>query len=170
MLTLVVAILAALAAVGPKEGSVDDIETWRWVWLGATVVLGVGEMVTAGFFMLPFAIGAAAACLLAFFGVAVWIQLVTFLVVSVLALVAMRRFAQRDTEPNFAVGSRRYVNAAATVIETIDRSAGTGRVRMETEQWGATTDLDAILAPGTEVRVVDVRGARLVVEPRPPQP
>ena len=169
-MTLVVAILAALAAIGPKEGSVEDIETWRWVWLGAAVVLGVGEMVTAGFFMLPFAIGAAVACLLAFFEVAVWVQLLAFLVVSVLALVALRRFAQRDTEPNYPVGSRRYVNASATVTETVDRSLGTGRVRMETEQWGATTDLDTILPPGTEVRVVDVRGARLVVEAKPPQP
>jgi membrane protein implicated in regulation of membrane protease activity len=33
------------------------------------------------------------------------------------------------------------------------------------QQWRATTQLDEVIEPGTEVRVVDVTGARLVVEP-----
>ena len=62
----------------------------------------------------------------------------------------------------------RYVDAVATVTESIDRVAGTGRVRMDTEQWRATTDGDSVLEQGIEVVVVDVRGARLVVERRAP--
>lgn len=163
---LLVAVVAALVAVGPKETNVDDIEMWRWVWLGSTVVLGIGEMVTAGLFMLPFAIGAAVACILAFFDIAVWVQLLAFLVVSVAALWGLRRFASRENEPTHAVGARRYVDAVATVVEPVERLTGAGRVRLETELWRATTDLDTVIPAGSEVRVVDVRGARLVVEPR----
>ena len=37
-------------------------EVWRWIWLGAAVLFGLGELSTAGsFFLLPFAIGALAA-------------------------------------------------------------------------------------------------------------
>ena len=163
---LLVAVVAALVAVGPKEDNVDDIEMWRWVWLGSTVVLGIGEMVTAGLFMLPFAIGAAVATILAFFDIAVWVQLLAFLVVSVASLWGLRRFATRENEPTHAVGAKRYVNAVATVVEPVERITGSGRVRLETELWRATTDLDAVIPAGSEVRVVDVRGARLVVEPR----
>jgi membrane protein implicated in regulation of membrane protease activity len=159
-------VVTILIAVGPKEETVNDIETWRWVWLGAAVILGIGEMITAGLFMLPFAIGAVAATVLAFFDVAVWLQLVVFLVTSVAALWGMRRFAWRDKEPQYPVGAKRYAGAVATVTEVVDRVGGTGRVRLETEQWRATTDLDEPIAAGTEVKVVDVRGARLVVEPR----
>ena len=64
----------------------EDIEVWRWIWVGAFVVLGIGEMVTAGLFMLPFAIGAGAAAILAWFEVPVWLQLVVFLITIALAL------------------------------------------------------------------------------------
>lgn len=163
--------VAALAVViliflGPKETSMEDIEVWRWIWLGAFVVLGIGEMVTAGLFMLPFAIAAGAAGLLAWFGVAIWVQLVVFLIVSIAALWGLRKFARRSSEHNYTVGAKRYLNALGTVTESVDRVAGTGRVRVETELWRATTDADDVIEAGAEVKVIDVRGARLVVEPR----
>ena len=166
-LSVVAVAILILITVGPKEDNMDDLEVWRWIWVGAFVVLGIGEMVTAGLFMLPFAIGAAAAAILAWFEVEIWVQLLAFLLVSVAALWGMRRFAWRSGEPSYAVGAKRYAGASATVTEDVDRVAGTGRVRMDTEMWRATTDHDGVIAAGTEVQVVDVRGARLVVEPRP---
>ena len=160
----VAVIVVLLAIFGPKEDSVDDIEMWRWIWIGVAIVLGIGELLTAGLFMLPFAIGAVAAGVLAFFNVPVWLQIVVFLGTSIAALFGMRRFA-RDEQPLHPVGAKRFVGAAALVTEPIDRMAGTGRVRMQTEVWRATTDLDMQIEPGTEVKVLEVRGARLVVEP-----
>jgi membrane protein implicated in regulation of membrane protease activity len=122
-------------------------------------------MLTAGLFMLPFAIGAIAAAILAFANVAVPIQIGVFIAGSILSLWGIQRFAWSNREPMHAVGAKRYVDARATVIEKIDRIAGTGRVRLDTEQWRATTVLDEVIEVGTEVRVVDVTGARLVVEP-----
>ena len=161
----IAALVAALALFGPKESNMDDVELWRWIWIGAAIVLGIGEMLTAGLFMIPFAVGAVAAGILAFFNVNVWIQVGVFILSSVVALWGLRRFATRDSEPLHPVGAKRYVDARATVIEPIDRLAGTGRVRLDTETWRATTDLDGEIATGVEVTVVDVRGARLVVEP-----
>lgn len=160
----VAVVVALLAIFGPKEETVDE-ELWRWVWIGAAVVLGIGELITAGLFMLPFAMGAIAAGILAFLNVNVAIQVIVFLGTSIVALWGMRKFAWRDSEPQHSVGAKRYVDATATVTEPINRIRGTGRVRMDTELWRATTDLDDVIEPGTEVRVIDVRGARLVVEP-----
>ncbi|MBT8197708.1 MAG: hypothetical protein HKO87_01585 [Acidimicrobiia bacterium] len=155
--------VALLGAFGPKETNVDN-EIWRWIWVGASVVLGVGEMVTAGLFLLPFAAGAVAAAILAFFDVNVAIQLIVFVVASLAALVFLKRFAHKEGEMA-PVGAKRYVDATGTVIEQINRLDGSGRVRVETEMWRATTDLNDDIDVGTEVRIVDVRGARLVVEP-----
>lgn len=158
--------VVVLIFLGPKEERMSEIELWRWIWVGAFVVLGIGEMVTAGLFMLPFAIAAGAAAILAWFKVAVWVQLVVFLVVSIGALWGMRKFAWRSGEPSHLVGAKRYVDAVGTVTEAVDRLSGSGRVRVETEHWRATTDTDGVIEKGTEIRVVDVRGARLVVQPR----
>ena len=141
-----------------------DTEAWRWIWVGAAVFLGVAEVITAGFFMLPFAAGATVAAALAWAGVAPVIQLIAFIVLSLIALVGLQRWVRKEDEWQPRIGANRLVGASATVLEDIDRVSGAGRVRMETEQWRATTDGDPIAA-GVEVRVVEVRGARLVVEP-----
>ena len=164
-LVIPLVVVVAFMIFGPKEEAVDDVEVWRWIWVIGAAALGVGEMLTAGFFLLPFAIGAVAAAVLAFANVVVPVQIGVFIGASILALWGMKRFAWRDREIVHAIGAKRYVDARATVIEDVDRVAGTGRVRLDTEQWRATTKRDEKIDVGTEVRVVDVTGARLVVEP-----
>jgi membrane protein implicated in regulation of membrane protease activity len=168
-------IAAGMTAVGlatialgfmTKEEAVEDIEFWLWLWVGAAVVLGIGEMMTAGFFLLPFAMAAVVSAILALVGVHPIVQLVSFAVFSVIALVALRRFAKKDEEVMHPVGAKRYVDAVGIVTETIDRKAGTGRVRVDTEQWRAMADYDEVIEVDTLIAVRDVRGARLVVEPK----
>ena len=163
LLVVVGAAVAALAAGGEGGGDMDN-ETWRWIWVGAALFLGVAEMVTAGFFMLPFAAGAVVAAVLAFMGVDPAIQLIVFIASSVVGLIVLQRFVRREDEHQPAMGSNRFVGSMALVLEHIDPASGVGRVRMETEVWRATTD-GAPIEEGTRVVVVDVRGARLVVEP-----
>ena len=157
---------ALLAILAPK-GDTVDIDQWAWLWVGAAVLLGIGELLTAGFFLLPFAVGAAAAAILAFLGVPFGLQLVTFVVVSVVFLAILQRFAREEqsdgTEP---AGAGRYHGKTAIVLEPVNRIAGTGSVRMELEQWRATTDGNEEIPVGEEVLIIEVRGTRLVVEPQ----
>lgn len=156
------AIAIGLATRGQGDGM--DTETWRWIWIGAAMFLGLAEIVTAGFFMLPFAVGAVLAAVLAFMDVAPAIQLVAFIASSLIALIVLQRFVRHGDEAQHPIGANRFVGKSAVVLEAIDRTTGEGRVRMETEEWRATTDADRI-ATGTEVRIIEVRGTRLVVEP-----
>ncbi len=164
----IAALLALLAIFGPKEDAMDDIETFRWIWLGIALLLGIGEMLSAGLFMLPFAIGAAAAGLLSFFGISVWAQVGVFLLVSILAMLGLRRYSHSDREPSLPVGSLHYRDAIGLVTEDIDPVSGAGRVRLESEMWRASTDVGGIIPAGTEVVVHEVRGTRLIVSPRRP--
>ena len=164
-----VAYLVGVAAVtgfgywiGKGDGGMD-FEVWRWVWTILAVVMLIGEIFTAGFFLLPFGIGAAAAALLAWFEAGPAAQWLTFFVVSIISLFYVRRFVhhQDDDDPT-PVGSNRYLNAKAVVLEAIDPAAGTGMVRMESEKWRATTEGESIEA-GTPVKVLRITGSRLVV-------
>lgn len=161
------ALTALVAILAPKEETMDNA-VWIGIWLGLMILFGIGEMLTAGFFLLPFAIGAAVAAVLAVVGVSVPIQMLVFIVVSIVALWAFQRFAKSDKEPLYPVGVKRYTGALATVLEDIDAVKATGIVRMENEEWRATSDWDRVIEAGTTVRVVDVRGTRLVVEPSGP--
>ena len=160
-----VALVALVAVFAPKDDGLDQ-GLWIGLWFGSAALLAVGEMLTAGFFLLPFSVGAAAAGVLALAGVGVGFQIVTFVVISVAALWLLQQFARRDTHGELIpVGAARYIGSSALVTEPVSRLRGTGRVKMGTEDWRATTDGNDDIAVDTEVRVIEVRGARLVVDP-----
>jgi membrane protein implicated in regulation of membrane protease activity/DNA-binding ferritin-like protein (Dps family) len=163
VLILVLGIIGISAAAFNGGSNNMDNELWRWVWIAAAFVFGVGEVFTAGFFILPFAVGAVVAAILAWLNVAVGIQWAAFLVVSFLALIGLRRLAPAD-EPQPSVGANRLIGAVGKVLETVEPIHDQGRVKVETEEWRATADIDRI-EEGTTVRVIAVRGTRLVIEP-----
>lgn len=161
---VIVALVALVAVFAPRDDSGDQA-AWIAVWLIAAGLLAVGEMLTAGFFLLPFAIGAAAAGVLALANVAIPFQIVTFVVVSVVSLWMLQQFARKDIHGELIpVGAARYIGSTAIVREPISRFT-TGWVKMGTEDWRAITDGNDEIGVDTVVRVVEVRGARLVVEP-----
>lgn len=152
------------AAVALSSGGSDvENDVWRWVWTAMAVLFGTGEIFTAGFFLLPFAIGAAVAALMAWLGASLAAEWIAFFGVSVGTLLYLQRFVRKqDERGSRPVGALRYVGQYAIVLDAIDASSGTGRVRVETEEWRATTDGPSI-QKGATVVVTSVRGARLVV-------
>lgn len=140
-------------------------ELWRWLWTGLAIVMGIGEIFTAGFFLLPFAIGAAVSAVLAWVGVGVLAQWLVFFGVSIIALTYLRRYIDRqDRGDQPRVGANRWVGSNGIVLEEIDPDAATGMVRVENEEWRATSLRGGTIPAGARIAVRDVRGARLVVE------
>jgi inner membrane protein len=157
------AALVAAVAVATQGGSDVDNELWRWLWTIFAIVLGIGEMFTAGFFLLPFAIGGAAAAILAWVGAPIVAQWLVFFGVSTISLVYLRRFIGRQDEGEQPrVGANRWIGSEGMVLQTIDPHTGAGMVRILNEEWRATA-LNEIRA-GTKIIVTQVDGARLVVE------
>jgi len=161
----IVAIVVAVAVAG-KGAETMEQELWRWLWTGLAVVMGIGEIFTAGFFLLPFAIGAAAAGVLAWVGASVLAQWLVFFGVSVVALAYLRRYIDRQDEGDQPrVGANRWVGSSGIVLEEIDPDTASGMVRVENEEWRATSLHRVTIPAGSRIEVRDVRGARLVVEP-----
>ena len=151
------------AAVAGQGGNNVDNEFWRWAWTIFAIVMGIGEILTAGFFLLPFAIGAAAAAILAWFNAAILAQWLVFFGVSIFSLAYLRRYIGRQDEGEQPrVGANRWVGSEGLVLQDIDPHTGAGMVRILQEEWRATA-----LGPievGERVVVTEVKGARLVVE------
>jgi membrane protein implicated in regulation of membrane protease activity len=159
----VVAVVAGVA-IATSGGERVENETWRWLWTGLALAMGIGEIFTAGFFLLPFAIGAAAAAVLAWLGVAILPQWLVFFGVSLFALMYLRRFITRQDEMEQpAVGANRWIHSKGVVLEPIDPMEAIGMVRILGEEWRATSDRP--IPAGTHVVVTEVRGTRLVVAP-----
>src|SRR5687767_4711888 len=103
-------------------------ETWRWFWVVLAAILIVGEAFSLTFFLIPFAIGAAITAILAFAGFGPVVQLAVFIVVSLVMLPVLRRFAHKqDTLMPPGVGAERYIGQEARVLEAIDPEKNTGQ-------------------------------------------
>jgi len=148
--------------VSPKS-AYAGLETWQWIFVVATFTLLIGEMLTGGFFVLPFGIGAAATSFLSFAEVEPPFLIITFIIVSILALWGLREFAAKDDDIIVPVGANRYLDQTAVVTEPIHGVGTVGRVRFETESWMAVTDGNQFIPAGSVVRISEVRGARFVV-------
>ena len=147
----------------------ESPDFWRWIWLVAATTFAIGEMATAGsFFLLPFAIGAGAAAVLAFLDVGLGVEWGAFVGVSVGIFLAMRPLARRldRDEPTHGIGALRLVGEHGVVLEDIPGDGhDLGLVRVHREEWRAESAGNERIPEGTRVRVVEVRGTRVIVNP-----
>ena len=157
-----VAAVAAVAVIA-QGGSNMDSDVWRWLWTIFAIVMGVGEIFTAGFFLLPFAIGAGAAAVLAWIGAGVLAQWLVFFGLSVFSLAYLRRFMNRQDEGEEPrVGANRWVGEEGTVLKDIDPVTDAGMVRVLREKWRATAAQP--ITTGERIIVTEIQGTRLTVE------
>lgn len=148
----------------------DDPGLWAVIWLAMMVTLGVAELAMAGtFFLAPFALGALLAGIASLLGAGPAISFPLFLVSSFVGFLAMRPLARRldANAPDVAgIGANRLVGVTGSVIEAIPAGAeDAGTVKVGAEEWKANTSGGTPLGVGQKIRVLDVRGTRLVVEP-----
>lgn len=139
-------------------------EIW-WIWMGLAAIFLIGEIFTAGFFLIFLSVGSAAAGILALLDVSRVGQFIVFIVVSGILFVFGRRFADRVTEKQPpGVGADRFIDKEGIVLETIDNSNNTGSIRIGTDEWRAISETDDILPQGTPIRVTQIDGTRAVVK------
>ncbi len=152
-----------------------DLQLWPWIWLGIGVFFAIIELtVLAGsFVLLPFAVSAFAAALLAFYDVAIEIQWGVFIFGGAILWILAYRWARKFVNDNAmepGVGAERLVGLVGIVTTPIqpNDSARKGRVTVDGEVWGAVTKHDHPLPEGARVLITRVIGTKVVVEPAAP--
>ena len=138
-----------------------DPNIWFWVWLGLAIILSVAEIFTAGFFMLPFGIGAAVAAMLEFFFPgSIGGSGRPSSASPQLLLIVLRRIANRITHDSpIGLAGNRLIGKQGVVIERLDPQTGPGRVRVEREEWRAELlGHDEPVEVGSYVEVTARRG------------
>jgi membrane protein implicated in regulation of membrane protease activity len=135
-----------------------------WMWLIGGVVLLIAEVIAPGFFLVF--IGAAALATGLFtvlFGLGTAAQLVLFVLYTLLAVFAGRRFYANRTadsaDPLLNDRAARLVGKVVTVVAEVDEH--NGRVRVGDSDWSARGGPAAI---GERVRITEIDGNCLKVE------
>ena len=136
------------------------------IWLIAAGVLGVGEMHQGGFYLAPFALGAAIAAIVSLLGAGAAVSAVVFVAASAIVFATLRPVARRHRQlpPSIRTGAAALVGRPAIVLERIANDEGVGCVRIGGEVWTARSyDDDEVFDAGERVEVVEIRGATALV-------
>ena len=139
-----------------------------WIlWVVAACLLGLGELHAGGFYLLPFALGAALAALVMLLGVGTLLSGVVFVAASAIVVLTLRPVARRHRRlpPSIRTGAAALVGHRAMVLERIANEEGVGCVRIDNgEVWTARSfDEDEVIEAGDRVEVVEIRGATALV-------
>jgi membrane protein implicated in regulation of membrane protease activity len=143
-----------------------DIVISEWIlWLCVAAVLAIGEIITEGFFLAWFAIGAGVASVAAYLGLSAGWQWGLFLLTSAILLGFSRRFAEKFTKAQPpGIGADRYSGKIGVVLEEVNNLQNTGRVRIDKDEWRADSSTDRIIPTGEKVKIIGLDGTHLVVE------
>lgn len=137
-------------------------------WLVALVALVVIELLTMGLTTVWFAGGAFVATVASLFDAPPVLQIIIFLVVSVLLLFFTRPLAVKYfNKDRVRTNAESLVGRQAIVISEIDNLQGIGQVNVGGMEWSARTKTDGVTLPvGTVTTVLAINGVKLVVEER----
>ena len=135
-------------------------------WLGAFGVLLLIEILTLGLTTIWFAVGALAAFLLALVQVPLMIQIVVFIVVSVVMLVftrpIMTKYLNKKTTKTNAES---LVGRKARVLIPINNLKSEGQVMVNGMEWTARSTKDEVTFQKDEmVRIAGISDVKLIVE------
>jgi membrane protein implicated in regulation of membrane protease activity len=135
------------------------------LWVVIAGAFGVGEMLTSGFFLAPFAIAAAVAAAAAAVAGSV-AALVAFVMVAILTLAVVRPVVRSHLKvpPQLRTGAAALVGRRAVVLERIANDEGVGCVKIDGEVWTARSLYeDHVIEPGAVVDVIEIKGATALV-------
>ena len=144
----------------------DGLEP-HWLWLIAGLVLAVAEMVVPGVFLIWFAAAALIVGLLtAVLPLGAAAQVVLFVVLSLVSVLASRRFLRRypiqSADPLLNQRGAQLIGRQVVVTQAIE--GGSGRVRCGDSEWLAQgPDADV----GARMTVTGSLGSVLIVEAVP---
>jgi len=136
------------------------------LWLVLLVVFLIVEASTVTLVSLWFAAGSLIALFVSLLGGPLWLQLLLFLAVSTLSLLALRPVFRKFIRPKLtATNVDSVIGSTGLVTTPIDNVSASGQVKLGAMEWTARSTSGALIEAGTLVRVDRIEGVKVFVSP-----
>lgn len=139
--------------------------SYSLVWLLLTAVFAIIECVTVSLVSVWFVAGAAVAALISFLGGGVVLQIIAFIAISFILLIALRPI----------VSDKLHTGSEKTNIDAVAGQTGfvlknisvksPGQVKVDGQVWTAVPENeDETIEIGTKIKVLRISGVKLIVK------
>ena len=139
---------------------------WQ-IWLIIAGICIIIEIMTVGFLIFWFAIGALLAMVVSLFTDNIIIQTSVFVISSTLLIFATKPFVKKFAQNKNAIQTNVYstVGKIGIVTKDIDSIQSIGQVKVGGEVWSAVGLDDINIPQGTEVEIKEIKGVKAIVAP-----
>jgi membrane protein implicated in regulation of membrane protease activity len=132
-----------------------------YIWIGIIIAALIVEALTAGLTSIWFIPAAVVGIILELFEVPQAIQIVAFLVMSLVGLLFLRKFSKKATHVATNVTDM-VIGGEAIVTERIDSLEETGEVKIDGKRWSARLENGGTAEIGDHVEVIRIVGVKLI--------
>ena len=134
-------------------------------WLISMIVLFIVEAATVNLMTIWFAFGALGALITSLLGGNLWLQIVIFILVTVITLIPTRKLAKKyfSKSHHQATNSDIVIGKDCIVTEEIDNLLSAGAVKCMGKEWTARSESGEKIAAGETVTAVAIEGVKLIV-------
>ena len=135
-------------------------------WLILMVVFLILEASTVTLVSTWFALGSLAAILVSLMNASVWIQVTIFILVSAIALSALRPLVRKHINPKLTkTNVDAVVGSTGLVTVAIDNVSAVGQVKLGAMHWTARSTTGQPIEEGALVKVDRIEGVKAFVSP-----
>lgn len=136
------------------------------IWLLIAIALFVAEGLTVQLVTVWFGVGALIMIVPAAMGMELWLQLLLFLLVSMVFLLVARPVVKRKINiKRQPTNADMVIGQTGLVLETIYNIQGQGRISVMGMNWAAWSETGDPIAEGKQVLVKRIEGVKLIVTP-----
>lgn len=135
---------------------------WQ-IWLIIAGLFFIGEIVTVGFLIFWFGVGALIAMVTSIFTSNIVIQTSVFVISSAILLFVTKPFVKKfvDVKPT-KTNAFSIIGKKALVIKEINPHS-VGQIKIKGEVWSAEAEGDETIPEGSDVEVLQIRGVKAIV-------
>lgn len=134
-----------------------------WIWLGITIIAAAIELITIDLVSIWFTIGGIGALIAYALGLSQTIQIVVFVILSIICIFASRPLANVLKTQTVSTNYDRVIGQHGLVLKRIDADTR-GEVKVLSTQWSASSLDNSTLEVGDYCEILAVEGAHLVVK------
>jgi membrane protein implicated in regulation of membrane protease activity len=141
-----------------------------YYWFGIAAILIIIEIATLGLTTIWFAAGALIAGFLNMAGCGLWVQIGVGVIVSLVLLLLTRPWAYRYLNSRTQkTNIDSLIGEICLTTKRIDNLRGEGQVLVKGQEWTARSKDGNSIEEGRKVRITQIQGVKLIVEPEESQ-
>ena len=136
-----------------------------FLWILACVVLVLIELITpTALVTIWFGVGCVVGAILCYFEFNIWVQLFSFLFVSILCILVIRPLATKYLRGNLiATNADRCIGEIGLVVSDISAQSW-GQVKVNGTLWHAVSVNHKLIEANKEVKIMAIEGVKLIVK------